>query len=256
MKGFFEPSRKEDFTPRQPSDLSEKRKEAMETYPPTYTPFQFEYRFKPKNVVKVYSDLRNWLETNGISVVERGNQQYIVENKLEKLCLSFETDSDGEHLLRVFGGPLSFNKCPGLIDTLKSPDSPVEYKESKVVSVMESVRETPYPWRFEFIYDPDESFDQSYEECKSILQWIVDQEVVRFIDEHKFKEPGDEHPTFIRIRETSEGKHILMLEGYSIEDGEILDHLLEEESPFRFRRRYVVGREVSDTPEVGGSKWS
>lgn len=251
---LFDSYRKEDFIPEQPSDLSEKRKEAMKTYPPTYTPFQFEYRFKPNDVLTVYNELRNWLETNGIPVVEKGNRQYIVGDRSEELYLLFKTKTDGENILRVFGSPLSFNKYPDLIDALTSPDSPVEYKESEVISVMGSVRETPFPWRFEFIYDPDESFDRSNEEYRSILQWIVDQEIVRFVDEHKFKEPGDEHPTFIRIKETSEGKPILMLEGYSIDEGEILDRLRDKESPFNFRKSYVVGRKSGNDSKAGYSE--
>ena len=233
--------KEDNIIPQQPSDLSKNRKEWVKEFHLPHPPFQFEYRFKPKGNLSKSTKLREWLDENGISVKDKGNRVYQVGNLFEPLYLDFRNDSDG-NFLRVTGSILAFNSHPDLIDVLKSPDSPVKYNESKAVSVMESVRKTPLPYRFEFIYDPDESFDKSYEECKSILQWIVDQEVVRFIDENKFKEPGDDHPTFIRIRETSEGKPILMLEGYSIEGGEILDHLTSEESPFEFKKRYVVGR--------------
>jgi hypothetical protein len=241
-----EEDEKDDLVPCQPSDLSEERKDAMSTYPPTQSLFQFEYRFKIGYIKEFDRYLQFFLDAHDIQVNKGHNLSYGVKKGNKPLVLLTDTDGDGNYILKVSGSPLSFSKCPNLIEVLKLPLSPVDYKEVEVVSFMESVIETPYPWRFEFVYDPDESFDRSYEAHKSILQWIVDQEVVRFIDEHKFKEPGDEQPTFVRIREMPEGKPILMLEGYSIEGGEILDHLTDDESPFQFRRSYVVGRNLDE----------
>jgi hypothetical protein len=249
-----EEDEKDDLVPCQPSDLSEKRKDAMSTYPPTQSLFQFEYRFKIGYIKEFDRYLQFFLDTHDIQVNKGHNLSYGVKKGNKPLVLLTDTDTDGNYILKVSGSPLSFSKCPNLIEVLKLPLSPVEFKGVEVVSFMESVIETPLPWRFEFIYDPEETFDRSYDEYKSILQWIVDQEVVRFTDEHKFKEPEDEHPTFVRIRETPEGKPILMLEGYSIEDGEILDHLLEEESPFEFRRSYVVGRKPGNDPKARDSE--
>jgi hypothetical protein len=233
-----EKSDKVDLVPQLPSDLSGWRLEDIQENNPFYS---FEHHFRVDNIWTAYIDVRDWLEENGITVDQYFSENQVLVSGWSFIMLCYHIDSEGEGVLSVYGHISAFSNYPDLVEVLKSDESPVEYKKTEVTTGMTSVKQTPYPWRFEFIYDSEDSFPYA---DTAILQWISDQEVVKFLDENKFKEPGDEHPTFVRIRETPEGKPILMLEGYSIEGGEILDHLTDDDSPFQFRKKYVVGQDM------------
>lgn len=230
----------EDLVPRQPSDWSSvseiKRQEHHGEW------YSFEYVFHLENKWTGYHDVANWLKEKGLHIDQYHEVNQILTDGSAIISLRYEIDSNGDGVLKVRGQREAFHYHSDLIEVLKEDESPVQYKESNITGDMTSVIfGTPYPWRFEFIYDPEESY--AYADT-AIQQWINEQEVVKFLDENKFKEPGDEHPTFIRIREAPDGKPILMLEGYSTEGLELIDLLTDKESPFEFRRRYRVGRNL------------
>lgn len=237
-----------DLVPKQPSDFSYNRLERVRETNPRYS---FEYLFEHYDIESAPIEVDEYLSEHNIYFEEFVGQTHWLTDGSYVLAIGYSEGSEGEVNVRVSGDILAFLEYPDLIEVLTSGESPVEYKGAEVTRGLSKEVETPYPMRFEFLYEHP-AFPHF--RGKPILEWINKQDTVKFLDENKFIEPGDDHPTFIRVRETSEGKLVLMLEGYSIEGAELLDHLRDEESPFEFQRSYVVGRKFEDIPKKGDSK--